>query len=59
MHHNHPPPPRPRIVTIVDYAKPPKATLCWKQSPGMVRCDRRRAHLGPHSWQLVPPAGTL
>lgn len=40
-----------RVVAVPDAAKPPKATLCWKQSPAMVRCDRRRQHLGPHSWE--------
>lgn len=54
MYHNHPPPPkrpRTRVVAVPDAAKPPKAILCWKQSPVMVRCDRRRQHLGPHSWE--------
>lgn len=30
----------------------PRARLCWKQSAGMVYCDRRARHHGPHSWEL-------
>lgn len=25
--------------------------LCWKESGGLVRCDRMRGHGGQHSWE--------
>lgn len=31
----------------------PLARLCWKQSPNMVRCDRKQGHKGDHSWGHV------
>lgn len=38
----------------------PTAQLCWKQcnpteppfKNAMARCDRRKGHKGPHSWEL-------
>jgi hypothetical protein len=30
---------------------PPTAQLCWAQSAGMVRCDRKHGHLGRHTWE--------
>jgi hypothetical protein len=29
----------------------PAECLCWKQAPNMTRCDRRKGHEGPHSWE--------
>jgi hypothetical protein len=33
----------------------PRVQLCWKQKAtpphSMIRCDRRRGHKGPHSWE--------
>lgn len=35
----------------------PMAQLCWKQNleppHTMVRCDRKKGHAGPHSWERL------
>ena len=31
----------------------PTYPLCWKAARNMTRCDRRKDHLGPHSWEAV------
>jgi len=32
----------------------PTAQLCWKQEAlTFIRCDRRRGHHGPHSWEFA------
>ena len=46
----------PKMTTInVPDIDGPTAQLCWTQKldpPGaMTRCDRRKGHYGPHSWE--------
>lgn len=31
----------------------PTAQLCWTQAPDMTRCDRKKGHAGPHSWERL------
>lgn len=35
----------------------PKVNLCWEQklTPPLImaRCDRRKGHNGPHTWELL------
>lgn len=41
-------------ISVPDIEHP---VFCWKQclTPphAMVRCDRKKGHSGPHSWELV------
>jgi hypothetical protein len=39
-------------IKVPDIPGPIKR-LCWKQSREMWRCDRRKGHKGPHSWELI------
>lgn len=41
-----------KIIKVPDIPGP-KAQLCWKQSRLMARCDRRKGHQGPHTWEMV------
>lgn len=41
----------PSAKIVVPDLPQPTATLCWKQSRAMVRCDRKAEHQGPHSWE--------
>lgn len=40
------------IITVPDIDGPTEQ-LCWKQSPLMIRCDRRKDHQGLHSWEYI------
>lgn len=41
------------MVVRVPDLEGPVVALCWAQAPNMERCDRRKGHLGPHSWESV------
>lgn len=41
-----------KIVDVPDIDGPTEQ-LCWKQSPQMGRCDRRKGHAGMHTWELA------
>lgn len=43
------------VINVPDI-EGPIAQLCWKQAPDMVRCDRKKGHAGPHSWQRLADA---
>lgn len=37
----------------------PKVQLCWQQGPLMHRCDRKRGHDGPHTWEMAAEVKAL
>ena len=43
------------IIKVPDIVGPTEQ-LCWKQSRLLTRCDRRKGHQGPHSWDHPAPS---
>ncbi len=45
-----------RGIPIVDVPDIEHPVFCWKQKldppHAMTRCDRKKGHTGPHSWEL-------
>lgn len=42
------------VEQAVPHIDGPVARLCWQAAPTMERCDRRKGHGGPHTWEMQP-----